>query len=250
MDKSVILKGVQDAYSFKTKTDFAEYLGIKPQTISSWFSRNTFDHDLLYDKLNDLNPEFLFTGKGSVSLVNRNVTKVPADYNNPMEENMVMNEKHIKYARVSNLKIDRQVTQQSIPLLDIEAVAGIVPTVESIQELTPLSYISIPNLPKCDAAVTIVGDSMYPLLKSGDVVMFKIVNDFINDLFWGEMYLISLQSNGDDYIVVKFIQKSDLGPDYIKLVSQNKHHQDKDLKISKIRSLGLIKASIRINSMS
>jgi phage repressor protein C with HTH and peptisase S24 domain len=249
MDKSLILEGIQEAYGFEKKNHFAKFLGIKPSTISSWFSRNMFDYDLLYNKLEGLNPEFLLTGKGSIKIKNRNVIKVPADYNNPMEENMVMNEKHV-FARVSNLKIDRQVTQQSIPLLDIEAVAGIVPTVESIQELTPLSYISIPNLPKCDAAVTIVGDSMYPLLKSGDVVMFKIVNDFINDLFWGEMYLISLQSNGDDYIVVKFIQKSDLGPDYIKLVSQNKHHQDKDLKISKIRSLGLIKASIRINSMS
>ena len=36
----------------------------------------------------------------------------------------------------------------------------------------------------------IVGDSMYPLLKSGDIVLYKQLKD-IGDIFWGDMYPVS-----------------------------------------------------------
>jgi phage repressor protein C with HTH and peptisase S24 domain len=114
----------------------------------------------------------------------------------------------------------------------------------------PLDYINIPNLPKCDGAVYVVGDSMYPLLKSGDIIMFKKIEDVMNGIFWGEMYLINYDQDGDDLVMVKYIQKSAKGDDYVRLVSQNTNHQDKDIPIIKIRGLGLVKASIRINSMS
>ena len=64
------------------------------------------------------------------------------------------------------------------------------------------------------------------------------------------MYLISVDQEGDEMVLVKYVQKSIKGDDYIRLVSQNQHHQDKDIKLSKVRALALIKASIRINSMS
>ena len=44
-----------------------------------------------------------------------------------------------------------------------------------------LDYISIPRLPKCDGAVYVTGDSMYPLLKSGDIVLYKEVSDIKNE---------------------------------------------------------------------
>ncbi|MFM2394168.1 MAG: hypothetical protein RLZZ546_2150 [Bacteroidota bacterium] len=91
---------------------------------------------------------------------------------------------------------------------------------------------------------------MYPLLKSGDIVMYKQVHNIQDGIYWGEMYLISIDQDGDELVLVKYIQKSELGDNYVKLVSQNKHHQDKDIKIRKIKALALIKASVRVNSMS
>ena len=88
---------------------------------------------------------------------------------------------------------------------------------------------------------------MYPLLKSGDIVLYKQLND-IEDIFWGDMYLLSIDIDGEEYITVKYIQKSDK-PGYIKLVSQNPHHADKEVEISKIRALAFVKASIRMNSI-
>ena len=62
------------------------------------------------------------------------------------------------------------------------------------------------------------------------------------------MYLLSIDIDGEEYITVKYIQKADK-EGYVKLVSQNPHHADKDVAIDRIRALALVKASIRMNSM-
>jgi hypothetical protein len=62
------------------------------------------------------------------------------------------------------------------------------------------------------------------------------------------MYLLSIDINGEEYITVKYLQKSDI-PGCVKLVSQNQHHADKDVAAEKIRAIALVKASIRMNSI-
>jgi len=114
-------------------------------------------------------------------------------------------------------------------------------------EAKPVNYIHIPNLPKCDGAIYVVGDSMYPLLKSGDIVLYKQLSD-VRDVFWGDMYLLSIDIDGEEYITVKYVQKSD-HEGYVKLVSQNQHHADKEVEISRIRAIALIKASIRMHTI-
>ncbi len=144
-------------------------------------------------------------------------------------------------------RTDNSLPLQSVPLYSIEGTAGLVPLFTDQQKMKPLNYIHIPNLPKCDGAIYIVGDSMYPLLKSGDIVLYKQLHD-LNDIFWGDMYLLSIDLDGEEYVTVKYLQKSER-EGYVKLVSQNPHHADKDVEMSRIRALALVKASIRMNSL-
>ena len=136
---------------------------------------------------------------------------------------------------------------QSVPLYSIEATAGLVPLFEQQESHNPINYIHIPNLPKCDGAVYVAGDSMYPLLKSGDIVLYKQLHD-LEDIFWGDMYLLSIDMDGEEYVTVKYIQRSER-EGYVRLVSQNQHHAEKEVALSRIRAIALIKASIRMNSM-
>ena len=145
------------------------------------------------------------------------------------------------------LKTDNALPMQSVPLYSIEGTAGLVPLFTDRQAMKPVDFIHIPNLPKCDGAIYVVGDSMYPLLKSGDIVLYKQLRD-LNDIFWGDMYLLSIDIDGEEYITVKYVQKSD-AEDCVKLVSQNPHHADKDVEMSRIRAIALVKASIRMNSI-
>lgn len=89
---------------------------------------------------------------------------------------------------------------------------------------------------------------MYPLLKAGDIVMYKQIQDFYN-IIWGEMYLISFSYEGEEYITVKFIKKIEGRPDYVLLVSHNPHHAPKEIPVSAIRALAMVKASVRFNTM-
>ena len=236
IDKTLILNKIKDTYGYVKDRDFANFLGISPQTLSSWLRRGSFDIALLYAKCVDISPEFLITGAGSVK---NNQT---IDKKNPDEDS----EKN----KVYQLKSDHLIDSQAVPLYNIEASAGVVALFNSHNNQTnPIDYIKIPNLPKCDGAIYVTGDSMYPLLKSGDIVMYKEVSDISTDIYWGEMYIIGIVDNsGDELVMVKYIQKSDL-EGYVKLVSQNRHHQDKDVQMKKIKALALVKASIRMNSM-
>lgn len=146
------------------------------------------------------------------------------------------------------LNTDKQQDQQLIPIYNIEASAGLVKLLDNAINQVVIDYISIPNLPSSDGALYVTGDSMYPLLKSGDIVVYKQIQDIKNDIFYGEMYILSVDISGEELILIKYVQKSDK-EGYIKLVSYNKHHSDKDVPISKIRALALIKASIRYNMM-
>lgn len=66
MDKSLILKELIEYYSDGKNTDFAQKLGIKPQTISSWMARNTFDIELIYAKCEQLDANWLLSGEGDM----------------------------------------------------------------------------------------------------------------------------------------------------------------------------------------
>ena len=109
--------------------------------------------------------------------------------------------------------------------------------------------IHIPNIPKCDGAVYVKGDSMYPLLKSGDIVAFKEIPLDMQHIFFGEMYLVSIDMDGDEYLTVKYVNHSEKGEDWIKLVSYNQYHQPKDFPLSAVKAMAIIKLSIRMNTM-
>ncbi len=135
---------------------------------------------------------------------------------------------------------------QQVPLYELEAVAGLVPVFDHKHQ--PVNYLSIPDLPRCDGAVYVRGDSMYPLLKSGDIVIYKQIQDFYN-IIWGEMYLISFNYDGEEYITVKFIKQVEEHPELVLLVSHNAHHAPKQIPVSSIRALAMVKASVRFNTM-
>lgn len=177
----------------------------------------------------NINLEWLFAGVGKM---------IRND-----DEHGVVSEPTGKYL----LRSDTKTEIQKVPLYDIQAAAGLTSIFNDKPNI--VDFIQVPNLPKCDGAISITGDSMYPLLKSGDIVIYKEVKNKQDGIFWGEMYLLSYVDEGDNMTLVKYIHKSDKGEEYIKLVSQNQNHQPKDIKLRKVKALALIKASIRINSM-
>lgn len=142
---------------------------------------------------------------------------------------------------------DKSSSVQNIPLYNIDMSMGLERLFSSSKKIVPMDYIYIPNLPKCDGAIYVVGDGMYPNLKSGDIVLYKQIHS-VEGIFWGEIYLMSIDMDGEEYITIKYIQKSET-EGFIKLISQNPLCADKDVAVSQVRALALVKASIRMNSL-
>lgn len=145
------------------------------------------------------------------------------------------------------LQTDRKVEIQDIPLYDMSATAGLM-AIFNENNISPEDYLRIPNIPPVDGAIYFRGESMTPLLKSGDIIIYKKLELTLDSILWGQIYLLSFIAGGDTFTVVKYIQKSDQ-PGYIRLVSQNEHFQPKDIPLDSICALAIVKASITFHTI-
>lgn len=169
----------------------------------------------------------------------------------PMLKETSCIEKEVPASAIQTIHVpkvsEKTIPQQSITLYDIEAAANLKTIFDNKQQ-NILGQISFPDIPRCDGAVYVRGDSMYPILKSGDIIAYKEIQNLHNIIF-GEMYLVSFAIEDDYYVAVKYLQKSELGKDFVQLVSYNTHHSPKDIALSSINALALIKFSIRRNTI-
>lgn len=222
------------AFTGENKNSFAKKLGYdRAQTVYDVIngkSSPSFDFLRKFQMSEfseTINIEWLLTGKGNM---------IKSD--NTKDENL-----RIIHNPVYS---DKLIEDQEVFLYDIYAAANLK-TLFLNKDQNILGKISIPNIPACDGAVYINGDSMYPLLKSGDIIAYKEIRSLENILY-GEMYLISFDMDGDEFLTVKYINRSEL-EGCIKLVSYNSHHDPKDIPLKSINALGLVKLSIRKNTM-
>lgn len=172
----------------------------------------------------DINPQWLMTGEGQM-----------------------LKEVNIQPVHTFALQTDRQIEVQDIPLYDLSATAGIMAIFNDLS-VTPEDYLRVPNLPPVDGAIYVRGESMTPLLKSGDIIIYKKLALTLDSILWGQIYLLSFDAGGDTFTVVKYVQKSE-DPEFIRLVSQNSRYEPKDIPISSIRALAIVKASITFHTI-
>lgn len=226
-----IVKRAKLAMGFKADAELAVFLGISRSTLSNWCARNSIDFALLLGRLQEVDYNWLLTGKGS-----------PIRHPNFCESELVSGEVEV----IHNSKTVETMDDRSVTLYDISAAANLKTMLEDRPQYA-LGKIQIPSIPQCDGAIYVSGDSMYPILKSGDIVGFKSISDFSN-VIYGEMYLISFDRGGDEYLAVKYINRSE-STDCLKLVSYNTHHEPMDLPFEAINAMAIVKFSIRKNMM-
>lgn len=166
-----------------------------------------------------INPDWLLTGKGSMQRDNINIL-----HRSPYND----------------------IGHELIPVYDISAAANLQTLfTDNTQHL--LGEIKLLNAPKCDGAIYARGDSMYPLVKTGDTIAYKQLQS-INNIISGEMYVVDFQLEGDDFLVIKYV-KWEEKPTTIRLISYNEHHEDMVIPVNAVRGIALVKIVVRISSM-
>lgn len=229
-----VIKRAKLVRGFNRDTQLANYLGVSRSTLSNWIARNSVDFPLLLEKFSEVDYNWLLTGKG-----------VPHHVSHPCEDRMAEGE----VSMIHTPKSSEPMADRMVPLYNITAAANLKSVLEDAPQYI-LGNILIPNVPKCDGAITVAGDSMYPILKSGDIVGFKLISTFNEPgaFRYGEMYLVSFNFDDDEQLVLKYVNSSER-PGYIKLVSYNTHHDPMDIPLSCVRSMAIVKFSIRKHTM-
>lgn len=221
-----------------TLNSFSKKIGIAQTSLRDCVVNNTEPKFSTLDKIIKaeplISPEWLLTGNGKMKVLEETLIPIKAS-----EEAITTH-----HAPKSS---EKKLSDQEVYLYDIDAAANLKTLFQNTMD-NIIDLIKVPDLPKCDGAVRVKGDSMYPLLKSGDIVFYKQIQDLRNEIFFGEMYLLSMNMAGDEYVVVKYVHRSDV-EGCIKLVSYNQHHGPMDVSMETIRAMALVKASLRFNTI-
>ena len=146
-----------------------------------------------------------------------------------------------------DLQTDQKKELRKVPVYEIEASAGFLAVYQD-HTADISDYITIPNLPPVDGAIYARGDSMSPLIASGDIVIFKKVELHPDNIIWGSIYIISYTLDGDDFTVLKYIRHSSRDG-YIRLESYNPRFDPQDIPSSSITAMALVKASITFHTI-
>lgn len=209
-----------------TQDELAHRLGIGKSAVSmietgraSLSDRNKY---LLVQELN-VNPDWLKTGEGDMFTI-------------PV---------HKTVSAPSPIVSEMTIPAQSIPLFALGNDIRFNDIIGSRDNTG--DFIYVPNMPRCDGAIAVSGEGMEPVLHSGDIAIFKVVKDAAN-IIWGEIYIVALNIEGSEFIMIRYIKKSDK-PGCIRLVSDNKRYPDQDVRVNTVNSLALVKASIRFHSI-
>lgn len=174
---------------FTKKTELSLFLSVKPNVVSNWFSRNSFDEKIIIEKFPEVNYAWLLTGEGDM-LKN----KLPKE-----EPNLV-------------------------PLYDdVATFGGNVNASEMHSVTNPTEYIDTGSWfgqTKITSAIRHYGDSMveYP---NGCILALKEINDFDN-VVYGRNYVIEtseirvtkrVQSGKNDEYVTAYSTNTETYPD-------------------------------------
>lgn len=221
MDKLLILNNIKEHLKIRFDKDFADFLGIKTTTLAMWYKRNSYDVELLFNKCEFLNPEWLLTGKGEM----------------------------LKEGAKSNLspkttpKKDKTgIEQQGIPLIPLDAMAGFGTGGIQVMDYETQKYI-VPDFTelKADYIIRVQGNSMTPTYNSGDLVACKRLA--LTDIFfqWNRVYVLDTVQGA----IIKRIKKGKEG--CILIVSDNKEFDPIELPLTNINAIAIVLGVIRLD---
>lgn len=153
---------------------------------------------------------------------------------------------HDNFSKNSNILVpdSDNFTQYGIPLIPIEAVAGL-PTIDNIGvSFADCKRYVIPEFEGkgVDYMIRVSGSSMYPKYSNGDILACKYIENVLF-LQWGKIYVIDSSQGA----LVKRVFQDETNPDNLILVSDNKENYPPfTFPKSDIRSLSIVVGVIRL----
>lgn len=250
IDKSLILNEIKVYYGFSSDSDFADFLGIKRQTLSSWHTRNTFDIELLYAKCVNIDGNFLLTGQGYIEKPNvkdmsqfENVTNTVTFSNKTKSKenvSLLLNEENPSlYNRMPKVVTVDGSGKDNVILVPVKAAAGYLAGYGDNEFIQSLPTFSLPNIQNGTFRMfQVSGHSMFPTISDGSYVVGEWVENWIKEIKDNRIYVIV----SDDGILVKRVLNRLKKYDNLYLKSDNrKEYPNRTLEPTQIKEVWAVK---------
>lgn len=223
LTKGEMLDVIKRHLNMNKNSEFARFLGISSQAVSNWYSRNTFDAELLYTKCDFINPDWLLTGRGSM-LKSEEVSLMGGKETGKEE---ALPEVNYEY--------------KGAPYYNVDFIGGF-DLVLNDQTRNPDYYINFAPYNKEGVIwCNITGHSMEPELNNGDFIAMKEMHSPIQYLPAGEIYGIITE----DYRTVKRIRMADQ-KGFVRLIPTNKspEYAEQEIPVEMIRKVYAVLGSM------
>lgn len=208
-------------YSEKNVSQFSKYVGVKtPQAIRELLAGNTKTlsenvQSKILSTFPEINKTWLLTGEGEM-LKSANYSPAPSRENSYQEDR--------------------------VPLLPVEAIAGLTVGFAEGLNIHDCRMIKTP-FPGAEYAIQVSGDSMYPTIKSGDMLYIKKINEkaFIP---WGHVVVLDTENGA----VVKEVYPCEGEEDYIEARSVNPKYPPYKIEKQSIYGMYKVLGTATINT--
>ncbi len=128
------------------------------------------------------------------------------------------------------------------PVYDIDVTAGALPRARMFASENIVGYVNLPSIPPGCRIVGVSGDSMQPVIRSGDLLAVRELTN-IQQIFWGQIYVVVL----DDYCMVKYVRRHE-NPEMVILRSENPNYDDMEIHRSEIRDLMFVQHIVHVDT--
>ncbi|AQX50649.1 hypothetical protein CMU11_12590 [Elizabethkingia anophelis] len=182
----------------------------------------------ILSEIQDLNPEWLLTGKGEM------LKKDQPLYGTQIYTSDIINETEMIYKEPKSINT-------GIPLIPIDAMAGYGTGSMQIMDYET-SYYEVPEFTELRAEfmIRVKGSSMYPKYSSGDLIACKKIS--LNTFFqWNKVYVLDTEQGA----LIKRVKKSQK-ENCILLVSDNPNYDPFDIHLDNIYSIACVLGVIRL----
>jgi bacteriophage CI repressor helix-turn-helix domain len=210
MEKKDRLLSLIDHYSGGNKSEFARMIGVSPQAVSTWITRNTFDIDIIYAKCLNISPDWLLTGKGNM-LKGEETEDVSAPV----------------------VSYDPKVGQ---PFYNVDFLGGFSEVYNS-QVSVPDRNIIVPGFDRAKLWCNVTGHSMEPKINHGDIIALRPCT--LDDIQYGEIYAVVL----DTIRTIKILRKGS-SKNSLRYVPINPNFDEQEFAIKRIINIFEVIGSI------
>lgn len=190
MKKSEMVNMLIKHYTHGNKTQFAQLLGVTPQTIGSWLSRDTFNAELIFEKFPDVSASWLLTGEGKML--------------NTLTPNTVSNTHNICNTIIPSNDSTATVDGEAVEVQELPIIPA---NIVNAPDIDVYKYISdnendietapvVQQFPDSKAFYRIKTKAMEPSIYAGDMLSLAAYPKGFERIVPGNPYSVDTNTNG------------------------------------------------------